>query len=292
MSNKKIFFIINTNSGNSNTDWSSLIKDYFKSLDYTIELFYLSKDSNVQTIKEKIKAFSPQIVVAVGGDGTVTLAAESILEQDITLGILPAGSANGMAKELGISEAPLKALEILVNGQLKKIHILKVNDHLCLHLSDIGINAYAIKKFESENKRGMWGYVKASLKVLWQNPTMDVTIQLDDKTVRVKAEMIVVANATKYGSGVIINPVGNISDELFEVVAIKKISLYEIFKMNFMQSSNNSEKIEIFQTKSLLMNSRKKVHFQVDGEYLGKVNKITASILPNALNIIVPSETI
>lgn len=285
--NLKRFFIVNAGSGNNTTDWPAVITDYFKPLLHTIELYILSKNSSVKTIKEKIKVFSPHQVIAVGGDGTIKLAAECILGTKIALGILPAGSANGLAKELGISDKPTSALDVLVKGHSKKIHVTTINGELCIHLSDIGLNAYAMKKFESLPVRGMWGYLMASIKVLWQNPQMEVEMKIDNKSIKVNASMIVIANATSYGTGAVINPIGQLDDEVFEVIAIKKISPREIFKMVFTQEPYDSEKIEIFQTDALLIHSRKTVHFQIDGEYLGKVREVKAILIPDALEVIV-----
>jgi len=286
--NLKLLFIINSGSGNNTTDWPVAIADYFKVLPHSIELYSLSKNCNVQTIKEKIKVFSPHQVIAVGGDGTIKLVAECLLKTDICLGILPAGSANGLAKELGIGDTPKGALDVLVKGHSKKIHVTTINGELCIHLSDIGLNAYAMKKFESLKVRGMWGYLMASLKVLWQHSLMEVEMKIDRKPITIKAAMIVIANATKYGTGAVINPIGKLDDELFEVIAVKKISPREIFKMVFTHAPYDSEKTEVFQTNALLMRSAKKVHFQVDGEYLGKVKEVKAILIPDALKVIVP----
>ncbi len=165
-----------------------------------------------------------------------------------------------------------------------------VNDQLCIHLSDVGLNAYAMKKFESLGVRGMWGYLVASLKVIWQNPTLEVNMQMEGESVRVKAEMIVIANATKYGSGAQINPIGKLDDALFEVIAIKKISPLEILKMIFSYASYDPTKTEVFQTTALSLRSTKLAHFQVDGEYLGKVREVKAVLVPEALEIIIPEE--
>lgn len=287
--NLKLFFIINPGSGNSTTDWSEEIKNYFVNHKHVIELYYLTQHCNVETIKEKIKLFMPDIVVAVGGDGTVKLAAECILKTKIKLGILPAGSANGLAKELGISNIPMEALNLLMVGYSQKIHAVRVNGQLCIHLSDVGLNAYVVKEFENQPVRGMWGYFMASLKVLWQNPLMVVQMKIAHKSIKIKAKMIVIANATKYGSGAIINPIGKLDDELFEVIVIKKVSIREMFKMIVSHEPYDSEKTEIFQTDDLLIKSFRKVHFQIDGEYLGKVKEIKATIMPDCLEIIVPN---
>lgn len=286
---RKILFIINPGSGNNATSWPTIIKDYFASLNHTIELFHLPQNCSLQIINEKIAFFLPQQIIAVGGDGTIKLVATCLLQKNMSLGILPAGSANGLAKELGISEDPVKALDVIVNGRVKKIHVTMVNSQVCIHLSDIGFNAFVIKKFETQHGRGMWGYFVASIKVLLKKPLMKVEMKIDNKTIKTKAAMIVIANATRYGSGALINPMGKLDDALFEVITVKKISLREIFKMTVSHAAYDPSKTEIFQTNNLVIQSVKKVHFQIDGEYFGKVNELKASIIPQALQIVVPA---
>lgn len=287
--NLKVLFVINAGSGNNTIDWTSLITTYFENLGNTIDFYHLTPTCNISTIKAKIKLFSPDCVAAVGGDGTIKLVAECLMKTKILLGIIPAGSANGLAKELGISDNPTKALDILLQAHSKKIHITRVNEQLCIHLSDIGLNAHTMKEFENQGIRGWRGYFRAAMKVFWQSPLMEITIKINDDSIKMQAEMIVIANATKYGNGVVINPIGKLDDKLFEVIVIKKKSFYEIFKMTFSYGSHNTDKTEIFQTNALSMKSRRKVHFQIDGEYLGKVKEVNAVIAPNALQVIVPN---
>lgn len=288
----RILFIINPGSGSNDKDWHSTISEFFKTRAETIELFDLPDPCSIDKIREKIDSYKPQKAVAVGGDGTVILVAQCLENTSIALGILPAGSANGMAKELDIPENEVQALELLVTGKTERIHMIKVNGHYCIHLSDIGFNAFVVKKFESGPGRGMLGYLKASWKVLWSNPRMQLEIKTDESTVKTEAEMLVLANATKYGSGALINPKGKLNDKLFEVVVVKKISFMEIFKMVFSHSDYNPQKTELYQTSSLQVRSKKKVHFQVDGEYLGKVHEVSATILPDALEVIIPDKEI
>ncbi|MEO7209447.1 MAG: diacylglycerol kinase family protein [Chitinophagaceae bacterium] len=290
----KILFVINRGSGNSKTDWPKEIEAYFQFLKHSIELFFIKPGFKINLLKEKIAIFKPDTVVAVGGDGTVGLVAECLLQKNISLGILPAGSANGLAKELGTCVSPVEALDIIIAGRIEKIHITMINKKLSIHLSDIGFNAYMIKKFEQESTRGIWGYAKATIKALWtvfiSNKKMQVSMTINNEIIETEAAMIVIANATQYGNGALINPLGSMEDELFEVIVVKKISFPEIFKMMVSHAPYNPEKTEVFQTRHLTMRSSKKVHFQVDGEYLGKVNKIEANLIPAAIQIIVPDK--
>jgi len=285
---QKMLFVINPVSGPGETNWSNIIQTYFQQQSQLIELYTIPENATAEIVREKIVSSGAGIAVAVGGDGTIKLVAESLLESNIPLGILPAGSANGMAKELAIPLNPEEALQVLVTGKLRTIHLTQVNGHVCIHLSDIGYNANLIRQFEQQKGRGMFGYLRAAVKALFRHPHMDVTMEVGSKRMDLKAAMVVVANGTQYGSGAVINPVGNLDDGLFEVVVVKKISATEIFKMRFSHTPFNPKKTVVYQTNRIQIRSHRPVHFQVDGEYFGKVKAIEAWLLPAALRILVP----
>lgn len=287
----KLLFIINPGAGKKKNDWGKIIPAFFEDKSAChIELFELPQDCKLPVVKQKIDDSEADIVVAVGGDGTVKLVAECLQKTDRAMGILPGGSANGMARELGISNDPVEALELLIGGTVKTIHLVNVNDQLCIHLSDIGFNAYVVKKFEDAESRGMWGYVKAAFRVLWQHRKMRVRIQTDKEEVFRMAAMVVIANATQYGNGVVINPAGSLYDDKFEVIVIRKVSFREIFKMRFTQKGFDPSKTEFFQTRSLSIKSKHHAHFQVDGEVMGKIRSLKADVVKNALKIVVPEK--
>ena len=282
-----LLFLINPGAGNKEIDWRKEIATYFTGRSDRILLYDIPERCDGQTIIDLISETKPAKVIAVGGDGTIKLVTECIVNTSIPLGILPAGSANGMAKELNISEDPQTALRTIMEGAIKKIHLVRINEELCIHLSDIGFNAYVVKKFENENKRGMWGYVKAAWKVLWRHSKMQVQLKIENEIISMNAVMVVIANATRYGNGVVINPEGSLFDNLFEVVIIKQISFREIFKMRFTQRNFDHRKTLLYQTRWLQIASNRKA-LQVDGEYRGKINKVNAEIVSDALNIILP----
>jgi diacylglycerol kinase (ATP) len=283
----RLMFVINAASGNNSINYDEELTTCCKSRGLNNYTFiHLRKDADFATLKERLLAAKPDRVIAVGGDGTIRLLAEILKGTPIALGIIPGGSANGMAKELGIPLKVHDALEKAVSTEPRKIHLVIVNNKLCIHLSDIGFNAYVVKTFDKKGQRGMLGYLKAAWKVLWRHSRMKVVFSMNGRTVQRSAVMVVLANATRYGTGVRINPEGKLDDQLFEVVIVRKISLTELFKMSFTQMKLNPEKTEVFQTNELLIKSRKRVHFQVDGEYEGKVNEITATLMPDALNVI------
>lgn len=161
-------FVINpVSGGKGKTDWTIGINNYFADLPHTVELLYLDGKTDAETLGQTIADLKPDRVVAVGGDGTLKIVAEQLLGTDVPLGVLPAGSANGMARELAIPGDVEGSLNVVVNGELKPIDIISINDgDTCLHLSDIGLNAQVVKHYEQNNWRGMFGYLRSVLKTL------------------------------------------------------------------------------------------------------------------------------
>ena len=270
-------------------NWEQVIRNYFKDLPHQIEMFILSGNSDDDSLRHWIKRFKPDRVVAVGGDGTVQMAAKELLGSGIPLAILPAGSANGMAKELNIPGNAQNALKLVHDGMVKPADVIRVNGtEICLHLSDIGLNAKLIKYFEQHNWRGKLGYARVLFKALHKKRPMKVKINLNGAEVEREAFMIVLANATKYGTGAVINPTGSLYDGIFEVVIIRKFSIREIFKMFIRFLPFNPKKTEIHSATSVLINTYGKAHFQVDGEYLGKIRQVDARMVPGQLNLVIP----
>jgi len=286
----KILFVINPVSGGKEKhDWEASIREFFKDKPHTIDFYLLTGNNDKISIQHHIDRIQPDRVVAVGGDGTVKMLAAILKETPIALGILPAGSANGMATELKIPMQAEEALKIIVDGESRKLDLIKINEEeICLHLSDIGLNALLIKYFEGSKGRGMWGYGKAIFKVLWKKTLMYVTIKTDKEEIKRKAFMVVIANAQTYGTGAIINPIGKLDDGLFEIVVVRKLNLIELLKMLITHKPFHPNRIEVFQTKTVEMHLKRKAYFQVDGEFLGKAVCVKARVLPQIVNIILP----
>lgn len=287
----KILFVINPSSGANNTNWQELISNYFTEKSFDVQYHNLGKKPDINAIKKILNTFVPDKVVAVGGDGTVTMVAKLIAGSNAALGIIPGGSANGMAKELDIPEDAEAALDIIVHGQVSNCDAIKLNNReVCLHLADVGLNAQFIKYFDEGNLRGKLGYAKVFLKTLWHSQKLSVQIMADNVKINTHAFMVVLANASKYGTGAVINPQGKIDDGKFEIVIVRKLSFVEILKTVFRPDSLDPEKIEVISVSQVTIQAKRNAHFQVDGEYMGKLRKVDARILPDYLKVILPKQ--
>ncbi|MTI19881.1 diacylglycerol kinase family lipid kinase [Fulvivirga sp. RKSG066] len=292
---RKLLFAINPISGGidknglrSNiADWC----DDSTTPDFTF--FETSGKNDSEKLRKKIDDYKPTAVIACGGDGTVNMVAQVLLEnENIKLGIIPLGSANGLATELEIEEDTEAALDIVFKGKSKKVDVLQINDqHLCLHLSDIGLNAKLIKRFEKGSNRGKIGYARHFFETLFNKKALTYKFETPEGIFEEKAEMVVFANAREYGTGAVVNPIGRLDDQQFEVCIFKPYPWYAIFRLTYLFFTgklNYSPFVKIFSTKEVLVICEKSEHLQIDGETVGKHKKVKVALTKKQLNVFVP----
>lgn len=285
-------FVINRGSGRDDiTARDKRICDFLAEKNITGGIYYLPDHFSLKQIQDHVLSVNPKKLVAVGGDGTVNILAGIVAGKNITLGIIPGGSANGMAKELSIPVNIDEALEVIDTGTEKNIDLILINrKNYCIHISDIGLNARLIKYFDEGKLRGKLGYSLVILKTLWQQKKMQVAIRTETENIFREAFMVALANARTYGTGAVINPEGNPGDGIFEVIIIRRLSFASLLKMLFRPGIFNPKKIEIIPCTSVEITTGKPMHFQADGEYLGKVLKVEGEIAKGAVRMILPAE--
>lgn len=287
---QRVLFVINKKSGNrQNHLVDETITQHASKSGYLFQIYVCNK--NIETeIREAILKFSPTIVCAVGGDGTVNLVASIIQSLDISLLIIPFGSANGMAKELQIPPTLPECLELINFGKIQKIDLLKVNNVISVHLADVGLNARIVRRFELDTKRGLFTYGKHLFYEIFLLKRNRFKIDYDDKSINVKAVSITFANATKYGTSAIINPDGMLNDGYFEICIVKPFPKYHVFNIAYQMFRNTlkySEFFSVIKCKEAEVTCTKKIILQNDGEVMNKVSSVHLKILPNALQVII-----
>ncbi|MBX2842147.1 MAG: hypothetical protein KTR26_10265 [Flammeovirgaceae bacterium] len=293
----KLLFIINPISGGwSKNAFTDSLEDFSKKHHFHYEVYQTTGKKDKQSLQEIISDNKPDMLVAVGGDGTLVLAAGLILHTNIKLGVIPFGSANGMATELNIPTNREEAFRVLFHGQPIKIDTIKIDGkYNCVHIGDIGFNAKMIKAFEKEKKRGRLSYARQFLREFKFSQTIKFKIVSENGNYESSAHMIAFANARKYGTKAVINPIGKLDDGYFELCIIKRISfkvLLLIILATLTGSVYKSKFVKIIRCKKakIVLKKHKKMTLQADGEILGERNKIQLEIQPESLNIIVPNK--
>lgn len=289
---RKILFVNNEKSGNNLIDWRLLIDEYFIGKD-TIYYSILTPnwECAINDIKQELAKEDYDTIVAIGGDGTVNTVAKAIYGSTINLGIIPNGSGNGLAKDLNLNSQYPQILDLILQNNTKAISSLTINQHFCIHLSDLGFNAKVIKRFELVGKRGIVNYLKAGLRSVTNYNATAIKITANGKIYEMDAIMVVIANAKMYSTGFTINPLGSLTDNQFEIIVIKPYSILEIGSLALNKWQPQQDKISIIQCSQALIESENPIHFQVDGEYFNKTKRVEASINNRKINTITPMES-
>lgn len=285
--NKKLLLIINPISG-SIQDKTETVAEIEKSLEahgFQLRVWETTGDGDQEKIRLMIKQEPVDAILVGGGDGTIKMVAEVISDSDQRIGIIPLGSANGLATSLEIAGLE-DAISAVAQGEEIKMDAIMINGELSLHLSDFGFNASLIKKFEDGGERGMLSYFKSSLAQLFDIQPYRFEITIDGKTELINAKMLVIANGNKYGTGALINPTGKIDDGLFEIIAVDPAGFEDIVKISiamFRGNLNEMESVRIWQASKAVIKNLDKADFQIDGELLGKVEKVTVEVMANPI---------
>ncbi len=292
---ERIIFFLNTRAGSgSSENLVSEIERLSQSHGFQFRIVELERTEVMKQMKREVEDFGATIAVAAGGDGTVNLLASAIGEKKIKLAIIPMGSSNGMAYQLRIPGDPFDALEVAVQGKPKEVDVLKINNrHMCLHMSDLGMNARVIHRYEDEGIRGFLGYARQYFRELKNRHKFRFSVNTDTKRRNSKAMMIVMANAAYYGTGASISPDGKIDDGWFEVVMIRAYPFWFLFYMTFsilFRNFNHNQFHRIIRCREAEIHLQNPEELQIDGEPMGKRAQVKVEILPAHLLFLIPAE--
>lgn len=236
------------------------------------------------------------IVVAVGGDGTLNEVARGLLNSKTPMGIIPKGSGNGLARHLGISMKIDKALEQLLTGKAVQMDTFRLNGKLSLNVSGIGFDGHIANLFAKKKMRGFWTY--ARLVTLHYITFKEFTAELElenHEFARHSSFMIAIANASQYGNNARVAPKASITNNSLQTAILKKVPAQRGFRFAY-QMFTGKLKTGKYYT-SLTMNNGlikvdKPTAFHVDGEPCGHASEFKIEILPHSLQMITPLKQI
>ena len=290
----KYLFVINPVSGGlDKADVLLKIKTSFN--DYLI--FSTTGTTDKELLSELANKSKPEVMIAVGGDGTILLCSEVLmkLESKPLLAIIPAGSANGMAKELHIPHNIDEAITIVKNHENESpLDLIEINKKFhCLHIGDAGLNARIVRDYTEDGNRGYFTYAKYFFEELKRATPFVSHIIADGKEYKFEGYMLAIANAMRYGTGVKVNYISNPSDGKFELSCMTDIGLGAFVKaglsaldIDFAEEDNQ----QIISCKKAKIKFNRPVTFQVDGELIGKVDGFEAEIIENAVTVITKND--
>ncbi|MGM8360576.1 diacylglycerol/lipid kinase family protein [Flavobacterium sp. ARAG 55.4] len=287
MSKKNVIMVVNPISGGVNkAGLIDQVSHYAKYLNINLYCFETTGIDDLEKLRDYYQQFHPERVIIAGGDGTIKLVAEALEQYDVIFGILPVGSANGLATDLGLTKTQEENIAIAFEDSFVEIDYITINDKMCIHLSDLGLNADLIKNYEKSAVRGKVGYALQIFKTLMNaGKSFHVSIKNDEQLIETKAQMIVIANSQKYGTGVVINPIGIMSDGKFELIILRKITFSVFLKIVMGKIPISSGHVTVISTDKAMISINKPTSFQIDGEYCNKETQLKIAISTKKLKV-------
>ena len=220
----EIIFIINPNSGNKK---SELLVSEIAGIDSEITIVVTQTlDHLAQTFAQFIDTH--KVFIVVGGDGTVNESLKYLYgKKDKILGVLPAGSGNGFARELGFQNNLKSLIEDAKSGERMDIDILSVNERLCINVAGLGFDSFVAHDFHNSPGRGLHNYVRSTLKSMVTFKPFDATITGTESVTNGNYQMISIANTRQFGNNAYISPNSKPNNRKFDLVLVKPFPVYK-----------------------------------------------------------------
>jgi diacylglycerol kinase (ATP) len=291
---KRIIFIVNPKAGitpKSKVVIELLAGNLIPSSKFITEVVFTERAGHATELAKAAVEKRNDIIVASGGDGTVNEVACALVNTDIPMGILPAGSGNGLARCLGISMSYALALRTIIRGNTKLMDVATVNDELFTSIAGIGFDAFVAQKFSESAIRGMLSYMQIILNEFRNYKPVRYNLTIDGKTIEKLALMIVFANSDQFGYNTRIAPGATVDDGLLDICVIRKMPVSQLLSVGYHSmrgTLGNTGFAEYYKGKEISINHVVDPLMNIDGEPKIVNSPINISIKPLALRVIVP----
>lgn len=291
---KKIIFIVNPISGTQSKELIlSLLNEKIDKERYSWSVVYTERAGHAIEIAARAAEEKIDIVVAIGGDGTINEIARSLVHTGTALGIIPCGSGNGLARHLHIPMEPKKALDILNEGITDLIDYGKINGTSFFCTCGVGFDAFVSLKFANAGKRGLLTYLEKTLQESLKYEPETYELETEDGTSKYKAFLIACGNASQYGNNAYITPQATLTDGLLDVTILEPFTVLDVPSLSFQlfnKTIDQNSRIKTFRCKKLCIHRTKPgvVHF--DGDPMHSEENVTVEIIKKGLHVIVPQK--
>jgi diacylglycerol kinase (ATP) len=290
----KIRIIVNPVSGSGRRKKAlKMIDTHLDKHKFDVEIVETERHKHaIELTKQGIESGCKAVVI-VGGDGSINQVGATLAGTDVALGIIPAGSGNGLARSLGISMNPKKAVENINNFHFRTIDTGLANGKAFMNISGVGFDAAVADAFHQQKTRGLFKYFMVGVPLLFNYKLQTYKINADGREFERKAWQIALANSPQYGNDALVAPKAKIDDCLIDAVILNPMPIPNMF-LNFYRlfqgTLHQSKYIKTFKFKEMTITQERDDVSHLDGDPfdLGKVVEIR--IRPMSLKVIVPNE--
>jgi YegS/Rv2252/BmrU family lipid kinase len=235
------------------------------------------------------------VLLVVGGDGTISTAGSALIGSDTALGVIPMGSGNGFARHFAIPLKPEDAAKALAQGRIHSIDVGTVNDRPFLVTCSMAWDAAIVRSFEKSPVRGVLPYVFAGAYEFFEYDPQPITATLDSGEVLRFPDPLVftVANLTQFGGGAVIAPDAEHDDGKLNLVVARHQDVPVLFA-NIVKLFNGAiaeiPAVVYRRFQTLTVERGRAAPIQIDGELVDAEESLRVAVKPSALKIVVPAE--
>lgn len=267
---------------------------------WQVELKLTQEQGDARRLAHEAVEQGNDAVIVIGGDGTINEVIQELANSETALGVLPSGTVNVWAREMGIPLDNVGAREVLIHGQMRRIDLGNTRDRYFLLMAGIGFDGevtHAVEK-KSVKRFGVLGYLLVGTWLGLNYPSFRAFLQIDGRVVKTNALQIIVGNTQLYGGAIKYTWQAKCDDGLLDVCILKKRSMFGrvlVFYDFLLRREQRRQWVRYDRCKSLKIRTNRVLAMQIDGDPAGYVTRgyppVTFTVAPSALKVIIPQKT-
>jgi diacylglycerol kinase (ATP) len=260
----------------------------------TSEVFVTERRGHAHELAAAARARGARLIFVWGGDGTVNEVASALAYSDVVLAIMPAGSGNGLARELGIPRDPAGAVGASLTGHARLIDAGELGGHLFFNVAGYGLDARVAHLFSAPGagrRRGLRQYLRLAARELLAYEPYDCTVSADGVATETRALIVAIANARQYGNGALVAPRARLDDGRLDLVVIRDRSPWVALAQAPLLFAGQLARVPgVTMTRVIDLEIRAKgsMLYHVDGETHTADGSVRGRVRPGALRVLSP----
>ena len=290
----KLRFILNARSGHIRRDpaLAGRLRAFIARRELDAIVVFTETPCHATELARAALAEGCTVVVAVGGDGTVNEVAQALVGTPASLGLVPLGSGNGLARDLGVPLRTTDALEVLLHGQPRMIDVGYANDRPFFCAMGAGFDADLVERFNQCTRRGLATYLRLGALLWWRQRPERFVVHAGDTRLELTALLVAVANAAQFGNNARIAPGARVVDGLLDLVAVPPATLCNALPLAwrlFTGTLDRHPQVRRLRGPNFTIERAQPGLFHTDGESGPPVMRIEVAVRPSALRVLVPA---
>jgi len=257
----------------------------------TAEVFVTTHVGHARELARAAVGRGAQLVMAWGGDGTINEVASALVGSDVALGIVPAGSGNGLARELGIDTHPRKAIADALHAPPQRIDVGEIEGRYFVNTAGIGFDAHIASRFATARRRGFLGYAGITARALTSYVPLEYRVLVPGRHAReVRAVLLTIANSAQFGNGALIAPGARVDDGELDLVVFQERSRFHTvcaLPRLFTGTVNRVAGCTITRVRDVTIEATVSLTYHLDGEPVAGGTTLHARVHPAALRVAV-----